>query len=315
MSKAEATSASNAASGDRLQRYRSVKQLLGLLPYGAGAKAFAWVARNPLVQGLAKSHRGRLREFMRDRGLTAPFRETFARYLVCNHLAAWRLSSLARCSDTAFSNWVTVVGEQHFSALREAGKPVILCNSHFGSGKAVMLALIRSGHVVHSLDRQDVFAFFGIQSRGRVESINLGDREQSFMLKQVSRARKVLLGGGILHIAGDGLRGQSGREIAFLGRARRFPTSVAELALLTGAAVVPVFGPLNVNGQIRLEFLPPLNPPEPGLSREASVDHLILQYRDLLEARWLADPGSIFKSELTLWHSLPRLSSVSGTTG
>jgi lauroyl/myristoyl acyltransferase len=292
---------------DRLNRYRRIKRLLAAVPYRYGAAVLALAATNPLLQRAARSHRERLRSFMRELGIDAPIEQAFARYLSCNVLLAWRLSALAKCSDEEFARWVTIRGESVFSELRAQKRPVILCNSHYGSGKTVLLALIRQGHVVHSLDRHDVFAFFDIQARGRLVSINLGARDQGFMLKPVVQARNVLNEGGILHIAADGLRGQSGRAIPFLGRERRFPTSVAELAQLTGAAVIPVFGALDVKGRVTLEFLPPLSAPAAGLPREEAVDHIVRQYRDLLEARWLADPGSIWKSELANWPRFPRL--------
>jgi len=47
--------------------------------------------------------------------------------------------------------------------------------------------------------------------------------------------------------------------------------------------------------------------PQPSVLREEAVGHIVSQYRDLLESRWLADPGAIFKSELLTWARLPRL--------
>jgi hypothetical protein len=103
------------------------------------------------------------------------------------------------------------------------------------------------------------------------------------------------------------VRGLSGRYIPFLGRRRRFPASVAELALATGAAVVPTFGVLDTNGQIRLELLPPLEIPDPQLPHDDRIMHIIEQYRSLLQAHWRTSPGSIFKSELNLYAKLPLL--------
>lgn len=290
---------------DRLHRFGGLNRLLALVPYGLGAPVLAMATRNPLVRALFRRHRRRLSAFLRENGLTVDERQVFARYLTTNWLTSWRLSALARCSDDVFARWVSLEGYEAFRQLREQGRPVLLCNSHYGGGKIILLALMRRGHNIHSLDRQDVFSFSNIRARGELISINLGDRQSNFMLKQVFRARKVLQDGGILHIAGDGVRGLSGRAIAFLRRQRRFPASVAELALATDAAVVPTFGVLDTNGQIRLELLPPLKIPDRQLPHDKQIMHLIDQYRSLLQSNWLACPGAIHKGELKIYADLP----------
>ena len=291
---------------DRLHRLRRLNKFLALvLPYGLGAGVLALATRNPLVQVLFRKHVRRLMEFLRENGLTVDWCQTLARYLTTNSLTSWRLSALSRCSDAAFARWVSLEGYETFRQLREQGRPVLLCNSHYGGGKIILLALMRRGHTIHSLDRQDVFSFSNIRARGELISINLGDRQNNFMLKQVFRARKVLQESGILHIAGDGVRGLSGRAIPFLGRLRQFPASVAELALATNAVVVPTLGTLDPDGRIRLELLPPLQMPAPERPHEERVMDVIQQYGNLLQARWLESPGSIFKSELKIYFDLP----------
>ncbi len=311
MSKAQADAAATkkppSIAGDRLERFRYLKEILALVPYGPGARLLSLFTGSGLVQAVFRGHKARLRAFMAEQGLKEPLKETFARYLTCNYLAAWRLSALSRCNQADFDRWVELRGYEIFQALRQAGRPVILCNSHYGSGKTILLALMRRGHDIHSLDRQDVFSYFGIQGQGRLISINLGPREQGFMLKQIVRARNVLADGGILHIAGDGLRGLSGKPLPFLGRERHFPGSVAELSIATGAAILPVFGSLDRNGRIRLDILPPLAPLAGEAAREDQVAHINAQYCAFLEARWKADPGAIFKSELNIYAGLPKL--------
>lgn len=291
---------------DRLHRYLWLKKILSLAPYGLGANVLALATRNPLVQALFRSHRRKLMAFLRENALTVDLREVFARYLTTNWLTSWRLAALGRCSDETFARWVDLEGYEIFKQLRDQGRPVLLCNSHYGGGKIILLALMREGHTIHSLDRQDIFSFSNIRARGKLVSINLGDRKSNFMLKQVFRARKVLQEGGILHIAADGVRGLSGREIPFLKRQRAFPASVAELALASDAAIVPTFGMLDANGRIKLELLPPLEMPDPQLPHEKRIMRIIEQYSSLLQTHWLACPGAIHKGELKIYAGLPR---------
>lgn len=292
---------------DRLHRFKYLKKLFSLLPYRYGAALFSWLTRSPLAQIIASKHRNRLRTFMREYGLNFPMREVFSRYLNSSFLGAWRLAALANCDDDEFARWVTLSGYEHFQRPRDAGRPVILCHSHFGSGKTMLLALIRLGHIIHSVDREDVFSFYNVQAKGKMVSINLGAREQNFYLKQVFRASNVLKDGGILHIAADGLRGTSFQELPFLKRVRRFPTSLAQLALATDAVIVPVFGRINDDGGVLVEFLPALTIPKPEMERSQAVTHIVSQYRDLLESHWLSDPGSVFKNEFVILAGLPKL--------
>jgi lauroyl/myristoyl acyltransferase len=290
---------------DRLHRFKHFKRLFAMLPYRHGATLFAFLTHCRLVQFLARRHRNRLLAYMREYNLDLPLRDVFARYLNSSFLAAWRLASLANCDDEEFARWVKLSGYEHFQEPRDVGRPVILCHSHYGAGKSMLLALIRKGHVIHSVDREDVFSFYNIQARGKMVSINLGAREQSFYLKQVFRSRNVLMDGGVLHIAADGLRGTSFMELPFLNRLRRFPTSLAELALATNAVIVPVLAVVNDDGGVLVEFLPALKMPAPETARTEGVAFIVSQYRDLLESRWLSDPGSVHKGEFAIWAKLP----------
>jgi lauroyl/myristoyl acyltransferase len=281
-----------------------------MVPYGMGVPVLAMATRNFLVQALFGRHRKRLTTFLHENGLTVNERQAFACYLTTNFLTIWRLLALSRCSDDAYRRWVSVKGYEAFTQLREQGRPVLLYNSHYGAGKHILLFLMRQGHVVHSLDRFDLFSFFNIRTRGELVSINLGDRQSNFMLKQVFLARKVLQEGGILHIAGDGIRGLSGRAIPFLRRQRAFPASVAELALATDAVVIPTFGVLDTDGRIRMELLPPLEMPDTQLPHEERVMRIIEQYGSQLQAHWLASPGSIWKSEFKIYSDFPLLASA-----
>lgn len=291
---------------DRLHRYRGLNKFLSIFPYRTGALIISIAIRIPLLRLVAQKHSKRLRSLMNEQGIELDENALFSRYLVNNWFSNWRLLALSRCTDQEFKRWVSLSGYEAFKQLREQGRPVLLCNSHYGSGKVILLALMRLGHTIYSLDRKDVFSHSNIRAHGNLISINLGERESNFMLKQVFRARKVLADGGVLHIAGDGMRGLSGRAIPFLGRQRRFPASVAELALATNAVVVPTFGMIETDGHVKLELLSPIEMPSVHLSHDERIMSIIEQYRDLLQERWTTCPGSIHKSELKIYYSLPR---------
>jgi len=122
----------------------------------------------------------------------------------------------------------------------------------------------------------------------------------------MSKARNILMDGGILHLASDGYRGLSGSEIEFLGRMRRFSNSFATLAVSTNSVVIPVINEVGEDGKILIEFLDPLKI-DKELSNKDNVESLVFQYRDLLEKHWRQNPGNIFKHDLHTYLELPAL--------
>lgn len=291
---------------DRLYRLGFIRKASTLVPYAVGAWVIGVFSRITwLNKFLFHGHYQRLRKLCIHLGMDAELRHAFSQYISCNFFASWRLYALSQYSDEVFSKWLTISGLEHMQSVLDSGRGVVLCNSHYGSGKAVLLALIRRGYDVHSFDRKNVFESMNVKGAEKLHSIHLGtSEEKSFFLKEVFQGRRALKNGGILHVAGDGYRGHSGDNETFLGRERRFPTSFAELAVSSGAKVVPVFGYLEPNGRMHMEFLPPLDIDD-DLSNEDKVSTMVHKYKILLEAHWRKAPGEVHKNDLQIYFTLP----------
>jgi lauroyl/myristoyl acyltransferase len=85
-------------------------------------------------------------------------------------------------------------------------------------------------------------------------------------------------------IAADGGKGKQGVVVPFFGGERRFYQGGAELAVQTGARLVPVFGTMNAKGGVVFDTCSPLE--RGGGSAQAQIERLTRAYAELVVARW-----------------------------
>lgn len=131
---------------------------------------------------------------------------------------------------------VRTYGFERLRSLRAAGRPVLLVTWHAGPYAAIGAALIGAG-----LD------FLAIRHRVRgpacagMETVATGDGAWS-AVTALKHAITRLRAGGLVLMAGDGLRGDgaSTTEVVVLGRRVGFHHGLAALAQHSGAQVVPV---------------------------------------------------------------------------
>jgi len=118
----------------------------------------------------------------------------------------------------------------------------------------------------------------------------------SIFLGQLLAAKRVLALGGIVYILPDEQDGLSrGIPVPVHGRTRRFKTGFAELALDTGAPVVPVSMGIDVlRREVALSFLEPLDAGPAGMPRAARVEGLVRRYAAYLGEEWRRWPGTVF---------------------
>jgi hypothetical protein len=107
---------------------------------------------------------------------------------------------------------------------------------------------------------------------------------------QLLKGQQLLQQGGVVLISGDGYQGKLPFLFPFCGRERRFGMGFAELAVRTGACVVPIFYRVTPEGGLTVEFSAPLVATG---AHDEQVAQFVRQYVTLLEQRWLADLGSV----------------------
>ena len=123
------------------------------------------------------------------------------------------------------------------------------------------------------------------------------------MLSNFTERPEVLRRKGVVFIAGDGRHGRQSVEAPFWGRLRPFQIGAAELAITTGAALVPAFSTFDVNGCVQVEVMAPLIP-EPGAPNE-QVCALTAQYAALYAAHWPQLYASMYWPHLAYNLALP----------
>jgi len=107
-------------------------------------------------------------------------------------------------------------------------------------------------------------------------------------------AKQLLTRGGIVFNPPDARQNlDNSRSVEFFGRERRLATGFAELALMTGAHVVPIAYRFTVRGSFVLEFGSPLNVLGSESTHDERVDSLVGQYANFLRDEWRLHPWNI----------------------
>lgn len=117
-------------------------------------------------------------------------------------------------------------------------------------------------------------------------------------------ARSRLLEGGVVEVLADGYHGGQGIMRPFLRRRREFQPAFAELALMTGAAVLPVAITLSPRGVAEVRIGPELLPAAEG-SHVQRLAGLVDQYATFLEQRWQEEPKCITFLQIQQYLALP----------
>jgi amino acid adenylation domain-containing protein len=279
-----------------------------MFPYATGVKFLSWYCAQQWVQKIFFRKRVRcLRQVLPY--INTPFKEADAisTSLLGNVFQRWIYGALAHSSPREFDRWVTVTGMTTLQSLHRKNRGIILVLSHLAIEHLTRLILYRSGF-------DDILIFSArlnpaipkILGLTRSKQIVLGlKNDNRFFIRHLATAKKVLDRSGIVLIAGDGRQGGSGINIPFHGRLLSFKAGFAELAISSGADVVPAFVSMDTAGHITVKFLDPLNKDMPETSHREKVEFLIRRYVDLLEKNWTVDPGNIRFSRLSRFLSSP----------
>jgi acyl carrier protein len=260
------------------------------LPYGAGLRVQRSVLAQPSIQRRRFAKQlGWVRQWHARVGSSEPIEAEIRRSLLANTWLEWRARALAK--PRAFDAWVDVLDDALSSAVARAPScGVVLVVAHTGVKHGCLLPRVRAlrGREFALIHRPDPWTASD-RSRDRDELL----RERAL---QFRRAQSVLQRSGAAVIAGDGAHGGTGVDVSFQGRSRRFRVGAAELAVRTGALLVPVFSRLTPEGRVCIEFEPPLVSGEH--SSVAQVSDLTHQYALRYIERWPSLYSTLLWSEL-----------------
>lgn len=234
------------------------------LPYRIGVQMQRLWVRLPLVRPRLQARAAVFRDWLSFVGHTDPDGRALDLSLLTNTWRRWREICLEE--PAVYDRWVTLRGIEHLDAAQSAKLPIILVGTHTAIRRAGLSMTIRR--------------------RWGQPAWTLGYSPDSAKdaVAKVLHAKNLLAQGGMVMVTGDGAQGVRGVEASLAGRTWRFRSGGAELALDTGAILLPVFNTLAHNGEITVEFLPPLTSNLPA--REQKIEELTGQYAALLAARW-----------------------------
>ncbi|SFE14833.1 lysophospholipid acyltransferase family protein [Roseivivax sediminis] len=180
----------------------------------------------------------------------------------------------------------TPVGEgvAAMEAAREEGRPILFVTGHYGNFEAPRALLVSRGWQVGGLYRPMKNAFFNAHYAANMARLSGPVFEQG--RRGTMGLVKHLKAGGHGVLLFDIYSGR-GVPIDFLGKPAPTLTSAAEIALRTGALMIPFFGIRQPDGQSFVaEFDAPIPHGDPVEMMRAATA--------ALEARIQADPGQWF---------------------
>jgi len=235
--------------------------------------------------------------FLSEAGLDSRFdRKQFVRFnLAGSAVRHWWFDGFRQWDPEDLDSIAELAGWDYFESAWKKGKGVILVHHHLKIAHFAWLLLKERGY-------RDTATIGKLPSGSAGDHKNrskAADSDPGAVLlnyaRQFQSAKEVLSRGGIARIVPDGFRGSSsGVEYPFFNRLRVFRAGFADLALLTGAQIVPISVSMDEAGKFRVTFNPPLLPVE-GADRKRQAAELVKSYVDYLEKQW-ADPSLKFMS-------------------
>lgn len=196
--------------------------------------------------------------------------------LLLNHLRANTLvlgRNFLITQTSAFDRWISTAGWKYVQRAAASGQGVILVFPH----THLFLSHMRESLILRLFPDSYRLGQTGLARSKAEKTIGLADR--------FKEACAVLKRGGAVWVAGDG--GQGTEKIVLKRFGRRFPfrSGAADLAVQTGAPLIPVFPVLRSDGGVEVEFLPPLIELNQG-SRALRSEKLLRQYAEVYVGRW-----------------------------
>lgn len=169
-------------------------------------------------------------------------------------------------------------------AARAAGRPIIFITGHFGNFEAPRAALVARGYEIGGLYRPMSNPYFNAHYARNMHALSDPVFEQG--RKGTMGLYKHIRGGGMGVLLFD-IFDSSGVPIPFLGQPAPTVLSAAEIALKTGALLVPFFGVRAENGR---DFEVIFEAPIP----EGSAEEMMRAATLRLEAQIMRNPGQWF---------------------
>lgn len=151
---------------------------------------------------------------------------------------------------------LTVFGWSHFQRIRDEGRGVIIATAHLGNVDLVVQVLAaRSIGIIVLAEPLEPPALFRLV-RGFRESCGLSFLPVSRSSLKI--AMRSLKEGGVVALACDRDVLGNGERMSFFGEETALPRGAADLAMKTGAAILPAFSVRLPDGRFEIHAEPPI---------------------------------------------------------
>jgi hypothetical protein len=211
---------------------------------------------------------------------------------------AWHFDDLAKGPPELVARLTRVNGWDHFDRCRRDGAGLILVPVHTQFARLFLLYLRHRGH-----DGLEV----GItHDKLEQQGLQTAVAKRFELARQMHAAKHLLARGGIVFNPPDARQNlDNSRSVEFFGRQRQLAAGFAELALKTGAHVVPVAYRFTPRGSFVLEFGASFHDLGSQSTHDERVDSLVGQYASFLRGEWRHSPWNVPWNHLLHYCLLP----------
>lgn len=294
----------------RITEFLNSPRGLKYIPYGLANLYISWFCKTSFAQ--KRFFRKKLpivEEFLEQFPGRWDRQEVIAGFFALNYLHGWRASAVSHFRKCSFRRRVKINGLKEFRKSYEEGRGVIVLGSHFGLPAVSFSTFPRLGftnfYTILGEKGSDSVKFRGMREKNKPGTLIFKRGGESGAFGLLFEAKKLLEEGSILHLLGDGAHGRASHNLAFLGKMRGFRATFAELSVLTGAAIFPVFITPR-KGKIIITIENPLNTGSEDMEREERVNMTVREYAALLEKKWMESPQYINGGFMEMYnHSIP----------
>jgi amino acid adenylation domain-containing protein len=185
-----------------------------------------------------------------------------------------------------------IEGLEHVLAAlrRECG--VILVSYHGAANRFATAALPRwwNEAAIPTLSLTHGMRITRRKTTGPRSSIN----ESAVMANVAVEGLRILKEGGVIQIVPDiGYDAADGVPLVIARHRFLVKSGFAEIALASGAAIIPTYSTRRISGRIDTRCLPPLDPGSPSSDSSARINGLLSQYGAFVEKAWSLAPESL----------------------
>jgi lauroyl/myristoyl acyltransferase len=287
----------------RKTRWNLVDRPLGRADDAALRMRARWLeflcGRTTVQREVWPDHVSFLRQFATDFGLPPGEVRRFIRLSLLGRLwRAWCFRDLVKGPPEVVSRLTRIEGWEHFAQCRQDGAGLILVLFHSQFSRLFNPCLRHRGYQGQELGLTND----KLEQRG----FRTPAAKQFELARQMHVAKRRLAQGGLVfHLPDARENRDNARSVEFFGRRRLLATSFAELALKTGAHVVPVACRFSPRGFLVVEFGQAFHVAKATLAHEARVDSLVAQYAEFLRNEWRRYPWNIHWDHLRHFCELP----------